>query len=203
MKKFKIFVDMDEEEKYLNTMAKNGYILKKYNSAGFYTFEKSAPRDLHYKIDYRVFKNKSDFEQYKTLFEDAGWIHVFGTKYSGGQYFLPGSDNAGSPEIFSDAESKAARYKRFLNQCSLVLAFTLIYFSASLVSYNYNLKMVYLTPGLWEKTGADFWTAFLFETPFALLRVSPFIISVFLTVIYGYWAAKARKLYKKGIQSNI
>lgn len=30
MKKFKIFVDMDEEEKYLNTMAKNGYILKKY-----------------------------------------------------------------------------------------------------------------------------------------------------------------------------
>ncbi len=33
-----------------------------------------------------------------------------------------------------------------------------------------NPKLLYQTPGLWEKTAADFWRAFLFETPFAVLR---------------------------------
>ncbi len=122
MLKFKFFVDMEQEEEYLNAMAKKGYMLKKYNSSGFYSFIKGTPQDLHYKIDYRVFNKKSDFENYKMLFQDAGWIHVFGTKYSGGQYFLPakGSNNH---EIFSDIESRAARYTRLINQCLLWLFF--------------------------------------------------------------------------------
>jgi len=44
---------------------------------------------LNYKIDYRIFKDKKEFDNYIALFEDAGWKHVYGTKNSGNQYFLP------------------------------------------------------------------------------------------------------------------
>jgi len=35
---------------------------------------------LNYKIDYRIFKDKKEFDNYIALFEDAGWKHVYGTK---------------------------------------------------------------------------------------------------------------------------
>jgi len=34
-----------------------------------------------------VFNSKSEFNDYVTLFEDTGWKHVYGTFYSGSQYF--------------------------------------------------------------------------------------------------------------------
>ena len=56
MKKFKVFVDINEEERYLNEMANRGYILKKYSCFGRYHFIEGKPEDLHYRVDYRVFK---------------------------------------------------------------------------------------------------------------------------------------------------
>jgi hypothetical protein len=192
---------MEQEERYLNSMAKRGYILKKYNSLGFYSFEKGSPQDLHYKIDYRIFNRKKDFEQYKLLFQDSGWIHVFGTTYSGGQYFLPASDNLGSHEIFSDIESNAARYKRLMSQCKLGLCFSLIYFISSFSVYRFNISEVgYLTPGLWDRTGWDFWFGFLFETPFVIFRFLPFVITLSLSLLYGYLGGKAKNIYKHKIK---
>lgn len=203
MRKFKIFVDMDKEEQYLNKMAKNGYILKNYSSFGVYTFVKSEPKDLHYRIDYRVFNKKREFEEYKTLFEDAGWEHISGTTYSGGQYFLPKSENADLSDIFSDVESKSARYKRFVDQCIGVFMCMLVYIAIILGSCGFNFNNLgYLTPGLWEKTGIAFWRAFIFETPFVVLRFLPFILFMVLTVVYGYWAFEAQKLYKKSLRDN-
>ena len=43
-----------------------------------------------------------------------------------------------------------------------------------------SLKQAYFTPGLWDKEGGDFIFAFLFETPFALLRFgTPWLLLVF------------------------
>lgn len=198
MIKFKIFVDMDKEETYLRSMAKAGYMLKSYNSLGFYTFEPGKPQELHYKIDYRVFKNKRAFQQYRQLFQDSGWIHVCGSSYSGGQYFLPSNNNSYSAEIFSDLESKAARFKRLSNQCMFAFIITLCYLAAffSMNGFNFS-KLGYLTPGLWEKTGSAFWFAFLFESPFVIFRFLPPILIFSLTVIYAYWAYKARELYNQ------
>ena len=203
MRIFKIFIEVEKEEQFLNEMAKNGLLFKKYNAFGVYTFVKGEPSDLRYKIDYRMFKRKIDFEQYKTLFEDAGFEHIYGTTYSGGQYYLPSSDNLDSADIFSDAESKAAIYKRFVNQSIIGLICMFVYavmlFCASLFKY---INWGYLTPGLWEKTGDAFWRAFLFETPFVLMRVFPFVVFIFLTSMYGYWAYKAHKLFIKYRKTN-
>jgi len=198
MIKLKIFVDMDKEEDYLRSMSKKGYMLKSYNSLGFYTFEPGKPQELPYKIDYRVFKNKRDFQQYRQLFQDSGWIHVCGSTYSGGQYFLPSNNNKYSAEIFSDIESKAARFKRLSNQSIFAFIITMCYLTAffSMNGFNFD-KLGYLTPGLWEKSGNAFWFAFLFETPLVIFRFLPPILIFTLTVIYAYWAFKARELYNK------
>ena len=82
MKRFKIFYDFEKEEKYLHDMAEEGHILKKYSVFGFYHFEDTKPQNLNYKIDYRIFKSKKDFDNYIALFEDAGWRHVYGTQNS-------------------------------------------------------------------------------------------------------------------------
>lgn len=198
MIKFRMYIDMDEEEKYLNKMAKKGYILRKCSYSGYYIFQKGSSQDLNYKIDYRVFKSKTDFEQYKTLFDDAGWIHVFGTQYSGGQYFLPKSDNLSSTEIFSDSESKAARYKRFFSQYLLIFIIYIPLVVAMLNRFDFDFRnMGYWTPGLWERTGFSFWFGFLFETPFVVLRLLPLA----LFFLFGYWAQKAYSLYKRGLKA--
>lgn len=205
MRKFKTFVDMDKEEEYLNEMAKRGFVLKKYSSLGVYTFVKGASIDLHYRVDYRVFKNKRDFQEYKILFEDAGWEHVSGTKFSGGQFFIPKIPNIGLQDIFSDTESKLARYKRFINQCIYSCMGMVVYMFILLSQYGFNfsnLNWIYLTPGLWEKNGGDFWRSFIFETPFVVLRVLPFIIFMIFMIKCGYWAFEAKKIYNESLSEN-
>ncbi len=197
MNKFKIFVDIENEEKYLNSMARRGFILEKYSVLGIYTFAKGKPIDLNYKIDYRIFNNKNKYEEYIALFEDAGWIHIYGTQYSGAQYFLPGSNNIDSPEIFSDVESKAYRYKRLCKSCLTTFLFSLFYLILLLINIEFqSINLGYRTPGLWEFTGYKFWLAFLFETPFVVFRFLPFIIFTTFAIVYGYWAYRAKKLIK-------
>jgi len=196
MKKLKVFVDIEKEEQYLNDMAAQGYIFKKYSAFGIYTFEKSEPKITNYRIDYRVFNRKKDFYDYISLFYDSGCQHICGSSYSGSQYFLPKSEQDQNGDIFSDKASKSAPYKRLAVQCliSFILMITTIF--SSLNSYDYSLANYgYLTPGLWQKNGAKFWFAFLFETPFVILRIAPIILCIVLTFLYGFWGYKAYRLY--------
>src|SRR5699024_6948405 len=109
MYKFRMFVDFDKEENWLEQMARNGYHLK--STAFGYRFESGSPEDATIKIDYRTFKRKTDFVDYCAMFEDSGWKHLAGTKNSGHQYFQRKHEAAGE-DIFSDDESKTSRYKR-------------------------------------------------------------------------------------------
>lgn len=201
MKVFKIFVDFEKEEKYLNDMAKNGYLLKKYSSLGFYHFIKDKPKDLKYRIDYRGFNKKSEFENYKAMFEDAGWQHVYGTKYSYNQYFLSKEEN-NDEDIFSTLESKAERYKRASNAFIGTSLITFLYIIISLKLLNLS-TLAFLTPGLWDMNGINFWKAFFFELPFVILRTVPILLLFSLSIIYGIWAYKSRKIYKQEKNSLI
>ncbi|ADU75284.1 uncharacterized protein DUF2812 [Acetivibrio thermocellus AD2] len=196
MKKFKMFWNFDEEEKYLKDMAWQGYIFKKYSIFGFCHFESGKPQNLNYKIDYRIFKDKKEFDNYIALFEDAGWKHVYGTKNSGNQYFLPMNEKAGT-DIFSDRVSAAARYKTLYRICLANIACFIFYLCIILFSVGGDLsKLAFLTPGLWERTGRAFWSAFFFELPFVLLRMTPLVFFMTVIVFYGYWGSKAKKNYE-------
>ncbi|SDN76720.1 DUF2812 domain-containing protein [Acetanaerobacterium elongatum] len=193
MKQFKIFIDFAKEEQYLNSQAKKGCRFFKSSCLGFYHFVNEAPKDTNYRIDYRVFKNQYDFNNYVTMFEDSGWRHVYGTKYSGRQYFLPVRENA-AEDIFSDITSKAQRYISFQRQCIVSLVLLSVYSYITIKPLN---SPIFLTPGLWEKQGSSFWLAFLIELPFALMRVLPMFLFLAAAIFNGCLAIMARRSYKR------
>ncbi len=200
---FKCFIDYTKEEKWLNEMAKKGYQL--INNSFGYNFKKVIPEDITYRIDYRTFKSQKDFIDYCTLFEDLGWTHVSGTKSSGNQYFKKISTSS-DDDIFSDNISKASRYKRVSN---IWLTMALCYFTilCSFITNGsikfeafINPKVLYYTPGLWDKSGLAFWKSFLFETPFALGRGFLWLIFPICIALYIYFTLKASKLYKETLK---
>lgn len=198
MKKLKFFLRFDREEKWLEHMADQGWLLSRKSL--FYYFQKVVPEARTIRIDYRQMKSAKDFLDYCTLFEDSGWKHVAGTRASGTQYFLK-VKNDSTEDIFSDTLSRAGRYKR-LSNVWLTCAVVLIPLSLSLEAGGWinpdtmlAPKEWYLTPELWELEGISFWWAFLFETPFALMRGIGWLIPIAAILIYVGFAIKSRLLY--------
>jgi hypothetical protein len=202
MRKFKVFVDFEKEEQYLNDMAKQGYILKEYTVFGVYNFAKEEKQDLKYKIDYRTFKKNQDFEDYKALFEDFGWKHIYGTKNSANQFFLLMDENSNN-EIFSSKESFAARYKRLYEMCNMTAVTLILYTFVILLINDFNLtNLGFITPGLWERTGFALFGGVLIELPFVFIRLGLPILMAVIGLIYGIWTYKAKKLYNEKKRDN-
>ncbi|HSN58115.1 MAG TPA: DUF2812 domain-containing protein [Clostridiaceae bacterium] len=202
MNKLKVFWNLDREEKWLTEMAAKGHILMKCSALGIFTFADGTPQILNYKIDYKQFAKKSDYENYLSLFEDAGWQHICGTKNGGSHYFLPKTAEAGN-EIFSDTESAAARYKTLYQICAGNLTLWAVYGITLLSVNNFNLSNLgFLTPGLWDKSGSAFWISFFFELPFVFFRVGIWVVLLALGVLYGYWATKAKQEYDIQMREN-
>jgi hypothetical protein len=176
-------------------MAKNGHVFKSCSVFGIYTFADEKPQCLSYKIDYKLFTQKSDYISYLALFEDAGWQHVWGTKNSGNHYFLPKNGQLDT-EIFSDSESANRRYKTFFQICTTNLSLWAVYCTTLMSINDFSFSNFgFLTPGLWDKVGVEFWKSFLFELPFVVGRVGLWVILLAMGILYGYWAMKAKKEY--------
>lgn len=197
---FKLFLDYSKEEKWLNEMAKKGCQLDKVTVG--YHFHQAEPEDSRIRIDFRYFRNRAEYVDYCTLFEDSGWKHIAGTRQSGLQYFKRMSA-ASNEDIFSDNESRAQRYIR---SSRLWIYFAVFVFvcMVSLISTGgvdfkalVNPRLFYLTPGLWERTGEEFWRAFWFETPFAAFRAFLLFFYPVSILVYLMAAVKARRLYQK------
>ncbi|MBE9914673.1 DUF2812 domain-containing protein [Paenibacillus donghaensis] len=205
MKKFKFFTDFDREERWLNEMARAGYVLAGKTFA--YEFAEVQPQEANYRMDYRNFKTAQDFEDYRALFEDSGWKHIAGTKRSGYQYFKQISGQADG-DIFSDADSKAGRYRRIADMWSSLACCYIPLFMVFMLNGTVNMtavmnpKVLYYTPGLWERSGVDFWKAFLFETPFALLRGFSWMVIPLMILVYFVFWAKAKRHYLETKQSH-
>lgn len=204
MKKFRVFINFDKEEQWLSQMAAQGYELTKVSFG--YTFRKAAPASEQIRIDYRNFKNQQDFVDYITLFEDSGWKHIAGTKNSGVQYFKQIGSHSSS-EIFSDHLSKAGRYKQASNMwLTLAVVFFPILIANNQPLFDWSVilhpKQFYLTPGLWEMTGAKFWRAFLFETPFAIFRGYTWLFILICILTYAWFAYKSWRLYKDAMNGT-
>jgi hypothetical protein len=199
MRVLRFFINIDKEEEWLNAMARKGWRLVKKSFA--YTFRKVEPEEAVIRIDYRSFRRRDDYADYLALFRDCGWEHIAGTRSSGAHYFRK-ETHAGGDDIFSDAGSKAGRYKRMSHMwlslacCFLPIFAALLTTDAIDASALLNPKMLYYTPGLWERSGGAFWSGFLFETPFALLRGVLWLWLPVMIVLYAMFAAKANKLYR-------
>ena len=101
----------EAEEDWLEKMSRTGYHLSSVGLPGFYTFSAAEPRNYVYRLDYRIFRKK-DKGEYLQLFQDAGWEHI--GEMSAWQYFRKEVKSTETNEIFTDVESKIAKYKRVL-----------------------------------------------------------------------------------------
>jgi len=207
MIRFRLFMDFAREEAWLNEMARQGWELTAV-SLGNYHFRQAEQNDTKIRIDFREFSNQTGYESYITLFEDSGWQHLAGTRTSGAQYFKRVSPDS-TEDIFSDALSRAMRYRRFAGMWLTLAATMLVLLTALAVSGSLDLqaiikpKLFYLTPGLWEREGAAFWKAFLFETPFALMRALLVYFMPVPLILYLVNALHSYRLFMKEKNRNV
>lgn len=196
MKKLRVFVDMKKEEQYLKGMAEQGWGLVKYSTWNMYTFEKMAPKDLNYRIDFQIFRKKADYVEYLTLFADSGWHHISGSQNSGYQFFLPGSNQNQYLDIFSDVASSNQRYKRLYSQATFWGTLMFVYFILFQPSFQ-NLSSWYLTSTIWEYTGLQLIGMIIMETFFMALQILPIIFFMTCAIYYAVIGTKAKELMKK------
>ncbi|MBS4207214.1 DUF2812 domain-containing protein [Bacillus sp. FJAT-50079] len=182
MKKIKSFFDIEKEEQWLNEQLQKGYRCTNISGLGIYTFEKTDKRYVM-RLDYQDYLSKKKFDDYKAIYEDFGWMYISGPWLGGIRYWQ--KEEVGQNEIFSDRQSKSNYYKRLMDYSSS-LGILLLLFCYML----YKDSGLYLAEGLWSMEGALFWKAFLFETPFALLRLLPALMVVF-------FASSFYKAYRK------
>lgn len=201
MKKFRFFFDLEKEENWLKEMAVKGWQLQSVFLT--YTFRRSAPDTAPIRIDFHTFWSESKYQDYLSLFEDCGWKHIAGYKSMGMHYFVRTRLDA-SDDIFSDAASKAGRYKRIsemwlsLFVCYITISTSLFTTFSYLTSIDsiFHPKTAFLTPDLWSLTGSAFWSAFILESPFAFFR----ILASLFPVIYGICAFAFLFEYRKCIR---
>ena len=113
-------------EQFLSEEHAKGHRFVRYQPrllSGDFVFEKCEPQEMVYKLDYGKIE---DFDSYRTLFADCGWIISAAEPVSP----LFASRNGRKREIFSDNKSKAEMCKKVLStrnaiMISLICAFNL------------------------------------------------------------------------------
>ena len=86
--------------------------LKSVQGNMFYTFERTEPEDVIYRLDYNAEANK-DIDSYRQIFADCGWTYVTGI--DGFHYFRKSASamqKNEAPDIFSDNESRLDMCRR-------------------------------------------------------------------------------------------
>jgi len=119
----KKFTNFKAEEQWLESMFREGWALSGYGSEEWddhtYRFEAANPEEAHsrkYRIDYRLLKRKEDFEDYRSLFEDAGWQNLAKSARYAKHIFWTDREDAAS-DIFSEDDSYKQREKRKMKAC--------------------------------------------------------------------------------------
>ena len=112
MTKFRWFWAWDDgkEELWLREMSQNGWHFETVIFPGNFTFKEGKPKDYVYRLDYNP--DKDDVENYRQIFEDAGWDYM--GEMNAWQYFRKEAVKGESMEIFTDGASKAKKYQRIM-----------------------------------------------------------------------------------------
>lgn len=114
----------DRETAWLERMSREGWHLASY-TFGWYRFRRGEPRDCLYRLDFDPDAAKR-WDEYLGLFRDAGWEHVL--RWGSWHYFRAERGKPFSDEIYTDRESRIAKYRRLLSivvVCLLVPALVL------------------------------------------------------------------------------
>jgi hypothetical protein len=157
MRKFRIFMAWqdEEEELWLRDMARAGWHLTSVQLPGIYTFERGEPQDMVYRLDFTPL-SRQEFLGYVRFFEDAGWEYV--GEMNRWQYFRKRPKPGEDPQIYTDAESKIAKYRRVLGSMAFVSPVFIIIILANFERYPTAVGITFIT--LWVLVIALYATMF-------------------------------------------
>ena len=130
-----------------------------------YTFDRGVARDVVYKLDYNVLL-RDHGEEYQGLFRDAGWEYV--GQVASWHYFRTPAGEGADPDIFTDTESRVAKYKR------LVWILVLLLPSQFVLIQNLLTRVLTASEGplgTFMTTGALLYAAILSFWVYALIRL--------------------------------
>ncbi len=122
----------EKEESWLGTMSQQGYHLVSVKPFGNYSFKLGEKTDYVYRLDYQT--NRKERQNYLQLFQDAGWEHI--SEMSGWHYFRKQANAGESPEIYTDIESKAAKYKRLVAYLGFLDLLMIVIFSSRILQHH-------------------------------------------------------------------
>jgi hypothetical protein len=197
----KFFIHFEKEEDWLETMSASGWHLISA-SYGLYKFQQGQPEKRTYRIDCRNITKQADLLDYVSLFADSGWSSIAPKKNVGNYYFYSLVDQPGQ-DIFSDKASKAGRYLRYAQLTGISLIPMIPIYGALLATGALKIgSWGYLTPGLWQMTGAKLVTHLLFETPFVILRAIGWMLPLLIVFACLIFITHYYRTYKKELNSD-
>ena len=116
-------MEYEKEQEWLSRQHRQGWKLTAA-AACFYRFERCAPEDVVYQLDYNP-EGRKHPEEYVQLFRDCGWEHVLDNV--GYSYFRkPAAQMQGREEIFCDEASRMEMFRRILCHRMLPLLILLV-----------------------------------------------------------------------------
>ena len=137
----KKFSSFTEEEQWLQTMLQEGWILIRYDiddeDGCQYVFRPIANKEEQkfiYKVDFRDFSNKRDFQEYKELFADAGWTVLSKSMWYSKHIFYTDSTNS-QRDIFSDQSSYIEREKRKMSSSLTTAIISFFFFIVAIILF--------------------------------------------------------------------
>jgi len=159
-----------EERVFLEKMAKQGYTLTKVKFGKYY-FEETNKTDIVYQFDFKGLDNLPE-DEYIQMYKDDGW--ELNCRYGGWYYFSKARDNTKvSQSIFSNNESKKAKYKRLI-KFLLIVGFPLF------------IQFLIIYPNM-EPSTLEYPNFYFFAR----------IISILLTILYALALTKIIGIYMK------
>lgn len=124
-------------EAWLRSMSQQGWHLAAAGWPARYTFTRGEPTDLVYRLDWQEASRK-EMPNYLQLFADAGWEHT--GSHAGWQIFRRPAAAGAAPEIFTDVDSKAAKYERMIFSAGGAFAAVLVVM-VTLLTYQVDAVM--------------------------------------------------------------
>ncbi len=123
MIKFRLYIDKDEELKWLHVMSAKGYGFEKY-FLGFYRFNKCEPNKYKYQID--LLDNWSGDKEDYSEFMDETKVEIVSQWYR--WVFLRRKASEGEFELYSDTDSTITQYQRIRYMFKVALAIEIVCF---------------------------------------------------------------------------
>lgn len=112
-----------QEEQWLESMAKNGWMLTSSRFPFLYQFKKEEPKDMIYRFDY--FSQPEKAEDCIHLYEEYGWTHI--PSVNGFLLFCKPVSNGDENDLepFSTAESREEMVQRIIHARLIPLTWVL------------------------------------------------------------------------------